>query len=44
MIPMNGLEFAWEQYFYDYGDITRPGSLDWEEYPPGECLLTGMLN
>ncbi len=35
MIPMNGLEFAWEQYFYDYGDITRPGSLGWEEYPPG---------
>ena len=35
MIPMNGLEFAWEQYFYDYGDISRPGSLDWEEYPPG---------
>ena len=35
MTPMNGLEFAWEQYFYDYGDITRPGSLGWEEYPPG---------
>ena len=35
MIPMNGLEFAWEQYFYDYGDITRPGSLGWEEYPVG---------
>ena len=35
MVPMNGLEFAWEQYFYDYGDITRPGSLGWEEYPPG---------
>ena len=35
MVPMNGLEFAWEQYFYDYGDITRPGSLGWEEYPVG---------
>ena len=35
MIPMNGLEYAWEQYFYDYGDITRPGSLGWEEYAPG---------
>ena len=35
MTPMNGLEFAWEQYFYDYGDITQPGSLDWEVYPPG---------
>ncbi len=35
MTAMNGLEFAWEQYFYDYGDITRPGSLGWEEYPPG---------
>jgi hypothetical protein len=35
MIPMNGLEFAWEQYFYDYGDISRPGTLGWEEYPPG---------
>ena len=32
---MNGLEFAWEQYFYDYGDISRPGTLGWEEYPPG---------
>ena len=35
MTPMNGLEFAWEQFFYDYGDISRPGSLGWEEYPPG---------
>ena len=35
MVAMNGLEFAWEQYFYDYGDITQPGSLDWEVYPPG---------
>ena len=35
MTPMNGLEFAWEQFFYDYGDITQPGSLDWEVYPPG---------
>ena len=35
MVPMNAFEFAWEQYFYDYGD-NRPGSLGWEEYPPGE--------
>ena len=35
MIPMNGLEFAWEQLFYDYGDVTRPGSLGWEIYQPG---------
>ena len=35
MVPMNGLEFAWEQYFYDYGDVTRPGSLGWVEYPVG---------
>lgn len=35
MVPMNGLEFAWEQYFYDYADVTRPGSLGWEEYPVG---------
>tara|TARA_B100000809_G_scaffold162373_1_gene159695 strand:- start:289 stop:2319 length:2031 start_codon:yes stop_codon:yes gene_type:complete len=35
MIPMNGLEFAWEQLFYDYGDVSRPGSLGWEIYPPG---------
>ena len=35
MTPMNGLEFAWEQYFYDYGDFARPGTQDWEEYPPG---------
>lgn len=35
MTPMNGMEFAWEQFFYDYGDITRPGSLGWEVYPPG---------
>ena len=35
MIPMNGLEYAWEQFFYDYGDITRPGALGWEVYQPG---------
>jgi len=35
MTAMNGLEFAWEQFFYDYGDISRPGSLGWEVYPPG---------
>ena len=35
MIALNGLEFAWEQFFYDYGDISQPGSLDWEVYPPG---------
>jgi len=35
MIPMNGLDFAWTQYFYDYGDPTRPGGLGWEEYPVG---------
>ena len=33
MVPMNGLEFSWTQYFYDYGDPTRPGGLGWEEYP-----------
>jgi len=38
MVPVNGLEFAWEQYFYDYGDITRPGSLGWEEYPSGAAF------
>ena len=35
MVPVNGLEFAWEQYFYDYGDVTRPGTYGWEEYPVG---------
>jgi hypothetical protein len=35
MVPMNGLEFSWTQYFYDYGDPTRPGGLGWEEYPVG---------
>ena len=36
MIPMNGLTFAWEQIFYDYGDITRPGGLGWDTYDAGE--------
>ena len=35
MTPANSFEFSWVQLFYDYGDITRPGSLGWEVYPPG---------
>lgn len=38
MVAMNGLEFSWTQYFYDYGDPTRPGSLGWEEYPVGAAF------
>jgi len=36
MIPMSGLEFAWNQVFYDYGDITRPGGLGWDSYDAGD--------
>ena len=43
MVPMNGLEFAWEQYFYDYGDITRPGSLVGKSIQLGVHLMA-MLN
>ena len=35
MVPAPGMEFVWEQFFYDYGDITRPGGLGWEVYQPG---------
>jgi len=35
MIAMNGLDAQWDQYFYDYGDISRPGGLGWEVYQPG---------
>ncbi|MBT3839303.1 MAG: T9SS type A sorting domain-containing protein [Candidatus Marinimicrobia bacterium] len=38
MLAMNGMEFAWEQFFYDYGDATRPGSLGWEVYPSGAAF------
>ena len=38
MIPNNGLAFAWEQIFYDYGDLTRPGNLDWYVYQPGDAF------
>jgi hypothetical protein len=27
---------AWNQVFYDYGDITRPGGLGWDSYDPGD--------
>lgn len=27
---------AWNQVFYDYGDITRPGGLGWDTYDPGD--------
>jgi len=36
MTPQNGLEFAWEQFFYDYGDFTRPGGGGWAVYQPGD--------
>ena len=36
MIPMSGLDFAWDQVFYDYGDITRPGGLGWDSYDAGD--------
>ena len=36
MTPQNGLEFAWEQVFYDYGDFTRPGGGGWAVYQPGD--------
>ena len=36
MIPMSGTEFAWDQVFYDYGDITRPGGLGWDSYDAGD--------
>ena len=35
MVPLNGLDAQWDQYFYDYGDISRPGGLGWEVYQPG---------
>ena len=38
MVPMNGIEFTWEQYFIDWGAPNRPGALDWEVYPPGVPL------
>tara|TARA_Y100000768_G_C23977429_1_gene683811 strand:+ start:399 stop:2762 length:2364 start_codon:yes stop_codon:yes gene_type:complete len=38
MIPMNGIEFTWEQYFIDWGAPNRPGTLGWEEYPSGAPL------
>ena len=36
MIPKNAFEYDWVQYFYDYGDLDRPGSLGWQEYLPGD--------
>ena len=36
MIPKNAFEYDWIQYFYDYGDLDRPGSLGWQEYLPGD--------
>ena len=38
MVPMNGIEFTWEQYFVDWGAPNRPGTLGWEEYPAGAPL------
>ena len=38
MVPMNGIEFTWEQYFIDWGAPNRPGTLGWEEYPSGAPL------
>ena len=38
MVPMNGIEFTWEQYFVDWGAPNRPGTLGWEEYPVGAPL------
>ncbi len=36
MTPASGVDFLWEQVFYDYGDITRPGGLGWATYMPGD--------
>ena len=38
MIPMNGIEFTWEQYFIDWGAPDRPGAFGWELYPPNAPL------
>ncbi len=36
MVPTNGFDFQWEQVFYDYGDVTRPGGAGWVTYMPGD--------
>jgi hypothetical protein len=36
MTPVTGGSYQWEQVFYDYGDITRPGGLGWATYMPGD--------
>ena len=33
MVPMNGIEFTWEQYFVDWGAPNRPGRLDGRSIP-----------
>ena len=36
MTPVSGGAYQWEQVFYDYGDITRPGGTGWTTYMPGD--------
>lgn len=33
---MTAQGLAWDQVFYDYGDITRPGGLGWDSYDAGD--------
>ena len=34
---------AWNQVFYDYGEITRPGGLGWDSYDPGDPFNGNIL-
>ena len=34
---------AWNQVFYDYSDITRPGGLGWDSYDPGDPFNGNLL-
>jgi len=35
-VSMTPQGIAWNQVFYDYGDITRPGGLGWDSYDAGD--------
>lgn len=41
MLPVNGFDYQWDQVFYDYGDVTRPGGVGWATYMPGDPFNTG---
>ena len=36
LVSMSAQGLAWDQIFYDYGDITRPGGLGWDTYDTGD--------